>query len=293
MHILSWNVNSLCTSRIVGNRAARLKREIASATSLAVDVLMLQEHKLAHPFGHLLGAGSRTYWSPSIGDSGHSCGVCISISSAFVASVCQHDILVPGRAMYVILRIADSRIGFMSIYAPTHARARSAFWSLLVDALRPLLASVDSWVVGGDFNNIESPQDFQAEVAPVLTSIAPSEQDAWDRFLLCIRAEDVWCMPSFAHQPCSLGFSWGLRRQQGRLLERLDRFYVGSWASHLGGSICIWPGTSMSDHSPVSLTVVFERPLAERRGARIPDRILSGRGLTDCITHIWGADHSL
>lgn len=262
MHILSWNVNGLCTSRLVGNRASWLKREIASATSSPVDILLLQEHKLAHPFGHLLGTGSRTYWSPSIGESGHSCGVCISVSATFVASVCQHGVLVPGRAMYVILRIAESRIGFLSIYAPTHARARSAFWSLLVDVLRPVLSSVDSWVVGGDFNNIESAQDYQAEVPPVLTSIASTEQDAWERFLLCIRAVDAWYTPSFAHLPSSLAFSWGLRRQQGRLLERLDRFYVGDWASFMGGSICIWPGTSMSDHSPVSLTIAFERPHA-------------------------------
>lgn len=134
MHILSWNVNGLRTSRIVGNRASRLKREIASVTSSPVDILMLQEHKLAHPYGHLLGSGSRTYWSPSIGDSGHNCGVCISVSSAFVASVCQHDILVPGRAMYVIVRITDARIGFLSIMSIMPrlmlelGRLSGAFW---------------------------------------------------------------------------------------------------------------------------------------------------------------------
>lgn len=235
MHILSWNVNGLCTSRIVGNRASRLKREIASATTSRVDILMLQEHKLANPFGHLLGSGSRTFWSPSIGDSGHSCGVCISVSASYVASVVQHGVLVPGRAMYIVVGIADARIGFLTIYAPTHARARSDFWMLMVDALRPLSSSVDSWVVGGDFNNIESALDYQAEVAPVLTSIAPSEQDAWERFLLGFHVDDAWRTPAFAHQSCSLSFSWGLRRQQGRLLERLDRFILAigqlSWVA--------------------------------------------------------------
>lgn len=157
----------------------------------------------------------------------------------------------------------------------------------LADALLPLASSVDSWVVGGDFNNIESALDFQAEVPPILTSIAPSEQDAWERFLLAIHASDAWHILAFAHhQPCSLTFSWGLRRQQGRLLERLDRLYVGDWAARLGGSICIWPGTSMSDHSPLSLIMSFERPFALRRGCRIPDRLLSTAGLSDRITHI-------
>lgn len=217
----------------------------------------MQEHKLSHPFGHLLGTSLHTFWSPAIGDSGHSCGVCISVSATYVASVVQHGILVPDRAMYVIVRIAETRIGFLSVYAPTHARARAAFWTLLVEDLQPVLPMVDSWVVEGDFNNIESTQDYQAEVPLVLTSIASSEQDAWERFLLCICAVDAWCTPSFAHRPCSLPFSWGLRRQQGRLLERLDRFYVSDWASFLGGTVCIWPGTSMSDQEEIR--VIQER----------------------------------
>lgn len=109
-------------------------------------------------------------------------------------------------------------------------------------------------------------------------------------FTLWIHAVDTWHMPSFVHQPRSLAFSWGLCRQQGRLLlERLDRFYIGDWASYLGGSICIWLGTSMSDHSPVSLTIAFARPLAWR-GSRIPDRLLSTSDLSARIAQIWGAD---
>lgn len=73
-------------------------------------------------------------------------------------------------------------------------------------------------------------------------------------------------------------------------MERLDRFYVGDWASFLGGTVCIWPGTSMSDHSPVSLTIAFERPHPERRGSRIPDRLLSGTDISARIAEIWGAD---
>ena len=148
MHILLWNVNGLCSSQIVGHRASRLKRGIASATALSVDILMLQEHKLPHPFGHLLGSDSRTFWSPSIGASGHSCGVCIFVSSTFLGSVSEHGILVPGRAMYVILRIADARIGFLTLYASTQARAWYDFWLSLIAALQPVHPLIDSWVVG-------------------------------------------------------------------------------------------------------------------------------------------------
>ena len=71
-------------------------------------------------------------------------------------------------------------VGIMCIYAPTTPRERAIFWDRILD----VLLDVDHWVVGGDFNNIESAQDYRAEIAPVLTAIAPSEQDSWGRFLL-------------------------------------------------------------------------------------------------------------
>ena len=61
----------------------------------------------------------------------------------------QHGILVLGRAMYVVVQIGESQFGFMSIYAPTHAKARSTFWCLLMDAWRTVHPFVDSWVVRG------------------------------------------------------------------------------------------------------------------------------------------------
>ena len=63
--------------------------------------------------------------------------------------------LVPGRALWVGLNIEGSRIGILNIYAPTNLRQRAAFWSSLTDAL----PEVDSWIVGGDFNNLEALED--------------------------------------------------------------------------------------------------------------------------------------
>ena len=44
----------------------------------------------------------------------------------------------------------------------------------------------------------------------------------------------------------------------------------------------------MSDHSPVSLSIVFERPHAMRRGSHIPDRLLSIGELPARLAQIWG-----
>ena len=64
--------------------------------------------------------------------------------------------------MYVSLRIGDSLIGFMIVYVPTEALARSRFWSRIKD----VLPSVDSWIIGGDFNNVEAFEDWRAEISP-------------------------------------------------------------------------------------------------------------------------------
>ena len=53
------------------------------------------------------------------------------------------------------LDIEGSRIGILNIYAPTDLRQRAAFWSTLPD----LVPEMGSWIVGGDFNNLEAIED--------------------------------------------------------------------------------------------------------------------------------------
>jgi len=72
---------------------------------------------------------------------------------------------------------------------------------------------VDSWIVGGDFNNVESLADVRASTPPILTSIASAERNAWDAFLFSLRISDAWYVPSYAHTPDSLDFPWGFRRE--------------------------------------------------------------------------------
>lgn len=123
-----------------------------------------------------------------------------------------------------------------------------------------------------------------------MISIAAAERDAWDSLLFSLRVADAWHIHSFVHTEGSLDFSWGFRRQAGRLLERLDRFYVGAWAIGLGGSMTIWPGTALSDHFPVSLCVQFQSPVAQRRGCRIPDAIFERSSVRDHVFELWLRD---
>ncbi|MCO5591743.1 hypothetical protein L7F22_045735 [Adiantum nelumboides] len=206
----------------------------------------------------------RGWWSKS------SFGLCISVGPRLLSSVRHHGTLVAGRALHVAIDIDGTLVGFLNVYAHNSPREGARFWSQLSDAL-PI---VDTWIVGGDFNNIESDSEWCSETRPVLSSISPHEQEEWDRFLLATHTPDAWHVPSFGRRRGSLSFSWGFRGQV-RLSERLDRFYVGAWAASRGGSSHIWTGTVLSDHLPMSMLISFGTPTAPKRATSIPDRISS------------------
>ena len=77
------------------------------------------------------------------------------------------------------------------------------FWDHILD----VLPDVEHWVVGGDFNNIESHDDRRAAIARVLSSISRLEQQAWDHFIFGLHVTDAWSTPYFGIQPDSLCFS--------------------------------------------------------------------------------------
>ncbi|MCO5614189.1 hypothetical protein L7F22_068470 [Adiantum nelumboides] len=125
-------------------------------------------------------AGFWTFWEPASGQHSGSCGVCISVSPRLLSSVTHHDTLIAGRALFVAIDIDGTLVGFLTVYAPNSPRDRARFWSQLTD----FLPIVDTWIVGGDFNNIESDSDWCSENRSVLSSISLQEQEEWDRFFL-------------------------------------------------------------------------------------------------------------
>ena len=91
LHILSWNVNGMHFTSASGPRKLRLRRELRSHVDKPVDVLLVQEHKLAFAHtqrcGKLLEGDSHTFWEPAIGDHLSSGGVCISVVPRWLSNV--------------------------------------------------------------------------------------------------------------------------------------------------------------------------------------------------------------
>ncbi|MCO5573007.1 hypothetical protein L7F22_026771 [Adiantum nelumboides] len=195
---LSWNVNGMHFTSSSGPWKLRLRREISTHVSIPVDILLVQEHKLSYAHtercGKLLPGGSHTFWEPAVGEHLSNGGVCISVGSRWLPRVIDHGTLVAGRAMWISLQCDASIVRILCIYAPTRATQRSWFWDQIVD----VLPSVDSWLVGGDFNNVEIFEDWRVDQPPALPLIARCERDAWDKFLFALAGVDAWHTPSIA-----------------------------------------------------------------------------------------------
>lgn len=59
--------------------------------------------------------------------------------------------------LWVDLNMEDPLIEILNVYAPTDLQMRVAFWRSIVDTLQEM----DSWIIGGDFNNLETQENQQ------------------------------------------------------------------------------------------------------------------------------------
>ena len=147
-----------------------------------------------------------------------SCGVCIYMGPCWIACTCDFGTIVCGRAIWVSLQIDDALLGFLSVYAPTDPLARVVMWIEIVEAL-PV---VDSWIVEGDFNNIESALRMYALLLLCISRLSPRESmmlgiDLSLRFLgwmlgmsllLCICLYHWTCLRTFAVRVAGFWSGW-------------------------------------------------------------------------------------
>ena len=89
----------------------------------------------------------------------------------FCGALLAHGTLVAGRAMWVSLQVVNALVGILCVYAPMTLAERAWFWGQIVN----VLPTVDTWIVGGDFNNGETFEDWCAASPPALPRIARCE----------------------------------------------------------------------------------------------------------------------
>ena len=142
---------------------------------------------------------------------------------------------------------------------------------------------LDSWRGLQQPKALEDQQGLGLEFA----GIAHAEQSEWESFLFAVGGRDSWREPSFCRWPRSLDFSWGYRREGGRLLERLDRFYVNNWAIGRGGASRVVPETTLSDHAPVILSLDTATHSLSPYSCKVPNSIYTKAEVHSRIVDTW------
>lgn len=176
-------------------------------------------------------------------------GTGIVLASRMASLVTHHEILYLGRAQFVILNISTRlQLGILNVYGFSHMGARAMMWQHLTQAPLPDA----TWVLAGDFNNIESVTDKQG--GSTRTNICSRELEAWNRLLLRLRMKDAHNLGNFHRKSAKL-FTWtNSHTDDTRIQTRIDRIYIAEDLENLGGDTEILPTIpDISDHAGVLL----------------------------------------
>ncbi|KAG0573683.1 hypothetical protein KC19_VG200300 [Ceratodon purpureus] len=134
----------------------------------APDILMLQEHKLTGEKAAILGrqlnptyrylfiAARPGYRNEDRANGAGRGGTATLIQNSLDRFIINSVSLYQGRALWIVLgNIAGYSWGFLNVYSPNDAQERTRFWESILDNLPPNC----HWMVGGDFNMVESSVD--------------------------------------------------------------------------------------------------------------------------------------
>ncbi len=315
MRIVSWNVRGLGGGQWKRKRG-RLRQEMQKhVIGQHVDILLLQEHRLSkektEKYGSTMYGDWDHFWGHGYGAEENAGGVCIVSKGLWRKNILHSEVIEQGRAQFLILEHADARWGIVNVYAPNHASARAILWEKIRQALP---RAVDIWIMGGDFNMLEDPQDRRGGS---MITIQGQELANWERLVLGLRLSDAWHLNNIRKDTNSLRFSRSNQkfRQSGMATEgatqsqavvgaqnednsngpnesRIDRFYLGDGLDAWEGEISIVPGTTLSDHAPVTVGMVQRnRPKrGENKQRRIPDSIIEDDCYKEALESIWNGD---
>ncbi|KAG0504767.1 hypothetical protein M758_N019500 [Ceratodon purpureus] len=228
--------------------------------SLTPDVILLQEHRYKSKDCKELTSQLEFLGGPSLWNEGSysaasdktRAGTAILLSKSLKELVVESGIIMAGRAQYVTIQLNPQlKLGILNIYAFNESRRRGRMWDMLARSDLPEA----EWILGGDFNSVESLDNRIG--GSCNTSMETPEMEAWTRLLLRFNLADSFHMPEF-RRLTKKKFSWDNDRKNGeRKASRIDKFYIPPAIKNIGGQIGILASyPKVSDHSPVTLKLI-------------------------------------
>ena len=254
--IATQNTRSLGQG-FIGRRKRKEIKSLFKQTTPTTDILLLQETKIPEA-GCLKQArfiefkGGSSLWNEgafSAQTGKFKGGTGIVLASTMASIVTHHGILYPGRAQFVVLNISPRlQLGVINVYGFSHTGARAMMWQHLAQAPLPEA----TWVLAGDFNNIESVTDKKG--GSTKTSISTRDLESWNKLLIRLRVKDAYHIESF-HRKSLKHFTWtNSHTDETRIQTRIDRIYVAESLEQIGGDTEILPTIlDISDHAGVLL----------------------------------------
>lgn len=253
---MKWNIISHNIRGLNDPENILKERQFLSSIAQRIDIVMIQDHKLRggklEHLGSLLmpgyaswileaAPGERSWLNPNATGKG---GVGIMLAQKYARLVTDHGALYNDKVVWIKLEgVEGGNIDIACVYAPNTPTERRHLWHIMADSL----PKDCDWIVGGDFNMTERPQDQSRDCGRAISDL---EKFTWNGLLSAFQIQDT-----FIHQG-GPRFSWNNGQAgQTRRLARLDRFYTPTHSRvRIYQTAYYIHGHSVgSDHSPVQL----------------------------------------
>lgn len=261
-----------------------------------VDVLMLQEHKLrgnkvsdlgkaVWPLASFFSIDALPAYGHDVDEPGAgSGGICIWISPSIKHMVVSNGQDRSGRALWVRLSgLPGGDIAILNIYAPNSPSERRVLW----DELAATLPHDCRWVLGGDWNVVESREDKSSVDGNVL---AGTEWVSFQQLIGGLEVTDPFDRTS------AIKYTWDNRRKDSkRVLARLDRIYafVNPSGDPSQAEYHIRSDCGHSDHLPVWRSLELKKPVERPSMWKMNCRYLDDEKVKATFATIWSSHPTL
>ena len=242
---------------LAGHRKRREIRDLFKQTSPPTDILLLQEVKLpevaclkqARNVEFKKGVSLWNEGSFSARTTRYKGGTGIILSEQMANFITGHGVLYPGRAQYITIRLSQNLvIGIINVYGFSLTGPRAMLWNHLAQVELPEA----TWILAGDFNNIEQARDKLGGSSKAC--ISRRELEAWNRLLMRLEVRDAHHIGAFVRRSGKV-FTWSNEHKDDTLIQsRIDRLYIPLYIEQIGGTTEILPTLpDISDHAGVVL----------------------------------------
>ncbi|KAL3680699.1 hypothetical protein R1sor_023655 [Riccia sorocarpa] len=186
-----------------------------------------------------------------------------------------------GNAVWVQVQTKIGNLNIMSIHTPNDKDVRIDFWERLYTMIQS-----GKWILGGDFNMVELPDDSKGKSALATGAEARSWKSLTNKYglvdaYLCSATTTGGCFTRYAF--CGQSYDQA----------RLDRFYLtdgGIW-THLIKGVTHHTDQVVSDHVPISLDCILQQqPTTDwipKNYFKMDENLLKRQGVLQRVQQEW------